>query len=147
MKVLLNRVHPPLSLRQVKYEAGRHLFPISISPDAAVSLSQTEIPLLNPDAQFSREDVKFASLKVIKDEALFLDKLKIDGPDYLQFRQGSRKMWIIPKSVSAPSVSIDERNSNPRFKFKKVEVSFELPAGSYATVILKAIGVEKKRRR
>lgn len=147
VKVLLNRVHPPLSLRQVKYEAGRLLFPINTPPDVAVSLSQIDVPLLNPDTQFSREDVKFASLKVIKDESLFLDKLKVEGPDYLQFRQGERKMWVIPKPVSAPAVSIDERNSNVRFKFKKVEVSFELPAGSYATVILKAIGVEKKRRR
>jgi len=147
VKVLLNRVHPPLKLKQVKYEAGRLLFPLGIPPDVAVSLRQIGIPLLNPDTQFSREDVKFASLKVVKDEALFLDKLKIDGPDYLQFRQGERKMWVIPKPVSAPSVSIDERNATPQYKFKKVEISFELPAGSYATVILKAIGVEKRGRR
>lgn len=147
VKVVLNRQHPPLKLKQVKYEAGLLLFPLSVPAEASALFSRLDVPLLNPGTLFERDEVRFAALRTLKDHGLSLEMLDVAGPEFLKFRQGSRRMWIIPRQVSAPSASADERNSDQKSKLKKIEISFELPPGSYATVLLKAIGVEKRGRR
>lgn len=149
-KVLLARAAPALALREIEYHAGSLAFPKDISQTKVGLLSQTSqttIPLLNPGLEFRDEQVKYACLNVLKEEGIALGDLVVPGFGELCFKDGVRPMWVFPKSVLNPSLSKDELNSTPSKERKKLTLCFELPPGSYATIVLKAMGIVKKSRK
>lgn len=145
VQVLLNRT-PGLAFRTVDYQAGHFLFPKNPTHDIINKFAILEVPLLRQDVEFPMDDVKFAALKVLKEEELTLENLTSPLKE-AQFKPGKRLAWVQPRLASDPKFSPDELNSAPTLPRQKLVISFELPPGSYATIVLKALGVEKKKKR
>lgn len=146
VKILISRYTPAVRLRHVKYEAGILFFPIDPPTEFISEIERLEVPLLRPNMNFQDDNTKFAAIKVCKDQGITVEGLDIKGYNIV-FREGVRKAWIKPKIVASPLFSSDEINSETKSPRVKMTLSFELQSGSYATLMLKAMGAEKKRRR
>lgn len=75
---------------------------------------------------------------VLAEEGLELNQLKLKGFRDLFFSKGDRAALCIPRELSA-EVGADELNARKQ----KLRLSFELPRGSYATLIVKRIAIEQ----
>lgn len=150
VKMLLKRMEPKLDFKVVEYHAGSFLFPKEMEFEKRKTLEALNVPLLWESTVFPSEEMKFASLRVLKDEGVSLRDLNIkcqgESKSYLVFKEGVRKVWVTPSVVSSPIVRSDELNGSPTKPRYKMTLSFNLPPGSYGTVILKAIGIAKKGR-
>lgn len=112
---------------QVKYEAGRLLFPKTWKN----KLKFDKLEMVSPDLKVDEEKMKIISM-VLRREGLKLEDLRIE--DYF-FKAHEREILIKPKNFSISELENDEVNAGK----KKVTISFELSKGSYATIILKFI--------
>lgn len=150
VKVILKRIEPKLDFKVVEYHAGALLFPKEIDTEKQKGLEALNVPLLWESTVFGSEEMKFASLRVLKDEGVSLKDLNIKGSEESRpirtFKEGVRQAWITPIVVSHPLLQSDELNSSPSKPRYKMTLCFNLPPGSYATVILKAMGIAKKGR-
>ncbi len=111
---------------QVKYEAGRLIFPRSWK-----NLKFDKFEMVAPGMNVSEEKMKIINM-VLRKEGLTLEDLKIE--EYF-FKAHEREILVKPKNFSISELEDDEVNRGKQ----KVTVSFELPKGSYATIILKFI--------
>ncbi len=71
---------------------------------------------------------------VLQREGTTMDALKVAGAR-LDFPKGERAPWVIPEGLKAEAPVADELNQGK----SAVKVSFALPPGSYATVVIKRL--------
>ena len=112
---------------QVKYEAGRLLFPKTWKN----KLKFDKFEMVAPGMQVDEGKMKIVNM-VLRREGLKLEDLKIE--DYF-FKAHEREILVKPKNFLISELEDDDVNHGK----KKVTISFELPKGSYATIVLKFI--------
>ncbi|MSP14254.1 MAG: tRNA pseudouridine(13) synthase TruD [Chloroflexi bacterium] len=100
-------------------------------------LRQISLPL--PEARTSFEDpaVAEALQAVLKEEDLQLSELKARVLKRAYLPRGRRTLLLIPRECRILSQGPDDKYAHR----SKVQVSFILPPGSYATLVLKALGL------
>jgi tRNA pseudouridine13 synthase len=70
-----------------------------------------------------------------------LQKEEVNMEDFQDIESQERLVLIQPEQYKATNVLTDEKNSSEKHPKKKVTLNFDLPSGSYATIILKYFGV------
>lgn len=114
-------------------EFGEMLFPVaSTIPNHWLGLN---VPLLARKTEL-REPWADAASRVLQRENITLSDLRVPGMDRPFFGEAPRYL-VVDATAASISPRQDDELTPKRFK---CEVRFELPRGSYATVVLRALG-------
>jgi tRNA pseudouridine13 synthase len=98
-----------------------------------------DLPLLAPDTPLVPPWGKLAG-HILQKESLKQDQLKVPGLRRPFFGQAPRSLTVDALNVILGHVHADETSSQPDKKEFKRTVTFDLPRGAYATVLLRALG-------
>lgn len=128
----LIRRHAPTVIEK-KYAMGRLAFYRELPSPILERLRSLRISLFHKGAEFSDPEVRTIVEEILREEGFALDDLKIPGDTGLG--RGVRSVLMFPENVSAAYPEPDELNPGRL----RVTVSFELPRGSYATILVKRI--------
>jgi tRNA pseudouridine13 synthase len=131
---LRDNVRPEL-LRPVSLRLGDVPIPAELDAAAANRLEKLRIPL--PSARLKLDGghpAAAATRAVLAEEGLELRDLQVRGVREMFFSKGERPALCRPRSLEW-SFADDEKHP-PRLK---LEIAFDLPRGSYATLLVKAV--------
>lgn len=96
-----------------------------------------ELPLPAPGTELI-EPWKTAAEQVLADEGIALDQLRIPGLRRPFFGEAMRRLFVDAVGFEISGAHSDETETAER-RFKRM-ISFDLPRGAYATVVLRALG-------
>lgn len=141
VKLLLLDLLPRKALCQIPYQVGALLFPREASSATTRFLRTGSFPLLAPDSgtQLPEGDGNPAAVRravegTLKREKLTLPSLEIrDAP--LFFKHEERALTVVPGKLVVGHAERDEHFPG-RFR---VRLSFTLPSGSYATLVVRRL--------
>lgn len=123
----------PTSILKSDDEFGEMLFPVAAAiPGHWLAL---DMPLLAKKSEL-REPWADAAHRMLQREGIALSDLRVPGLDRPFFGEAPRHL-IVDATAASISPRQDDELTPKRFK---CEVRFELPRGSYATVVLRALG-------
>lgn len=110
--------------------------PLAMDPSLLMAWETLAIPLASARLKPVGSEAWLPALEaVLAEENLTLKQLRIPGMDRPYFSKGERQACLRPRDF-ALDVGADDRNLGKR----RVTLSFELPRGCYATMIVKRIG-------
>jgi tRNA pseudouridine13 synthase len=110
-------------------------FPRQLDEAQREALHQARLPL--PTARSRHEAGPYAALmqRVVAAEGLELRQLRVKYPRDSFFSKGQRAAMVVPSALTA-SAEADELYRGRQ----KLRLRFDLPRGSYATIVLKQVG-------
>lgn len=133
---LLAQLLPRESLFPMPYQAGTLLFHRDGKPQVLRELRELTFPLLAPNSELKDPRVADAVNWVLGREKLKLSDLRIEeAPQMLFFKHEERNVLVTPQKLVLGRPGRDELNRG----FKKLNVAFTLPPGSYATLVVKRL--------
>ena len=113
--------------KKVDYSQGIFVFPNK-------EINNTKIPIIGFGTEFKDKKLRDISLKILKEEGIELRDFIIRGMPELVSEGDERNMFVIAEEIKT-KVEKDELKKDK----KKCIISFKLPKGSYATIIIKKI--------
>jgi tRNA pseudouridine13 synthase len=125
----------PMHLANVELKLGRVPVPIRISAEQRPEWEGLSLPL--PSARIQSDPASVWSRladDVLKEEGLTLADLKVKGMRKPFFSKGERPACVHPAGLSHVAET-DDRNAG----MQKLTLKFDLPRGSYATMLVKRI--------
>ena len=123
------------SLRQVRLRTGDMAFPLDLPPAAVGEFERLSLPLLSSRWKPEADDPRLPLAEaVLADEGLTLRDMQVRGVRDLFFSKGERPALLRPANLGH-EWGDDELNKSKR----KLTLSFDLPRGCYATIVVKAI--------
>ena len=124
--------------RTVEYSHGSLAFWNKLSPEHEAFLSQLVIPAVGPGAEFPGERIARIAAEVLSRDGLTLETLKMKVRVHgVFFKAYPRKAVIVPEHLKASSPEPDDIYPGR----KKLVLSFFLPPGSYATMLIKRLSL------
>ncbi len=127
-----------IQISTIKYNVGEFIF-YSVLPDSVLTLLKlTQIPAPGYDTIFDNDSVKNITEELLADEKIKLADFEIKKFAGLTVRGISRKMLVFPENFTISAPAPDEMYTS---KFK-LSLDFFLSKGSYATIIIKALGAK-----
>jgi tRNA pseudouridine13 synthase len=114
---------------------GEMLFPTREATPP--ELAELDLPLLARKTEL-REPWKAAAEEVLQAEGITVDQLEIPGVRRPFFGEEPRKLFFVAEEFQPGRPESDESAGDP--KRRKRTISFSLPRGCYATVLLRALG-------
>ncbi|HLY10894.1 MAG TPA: tRNA pseudouridine(13) synthase TruD [Planctomycetota bacterium] len=118
---------------EVEYVAGRHVFYRSLRPEHQDRLAELAIPLITPSQKFEGEAADIVAA-ILRDEQIEQRQFRLKKLAKTFFGKGVRDALIAPAGLKSSSGD-DELHRGRR----RMTLSFELPKGAYATVLLKRL--------
>jgi tRNA pseudouridine13 synthase len=131
----LRRAVPARDQLVLRYQLGTLVFPRSLPPNLFPDIRLRTFPLLAPDSKFTDEDVKIACENALQREGLTLSGLQVERLRAFHFKHEERPLFIFPGSLRASEPRPDEVNR----RRLKVVLSFTLPPGAYATLVVRRV--------
>lgn len=130
----LENASPNHVLPRIELTCGPVALPIPQDPAATAAWLDLQLPL--PSARIDRPEGLVGELldQVLAEEGVELREVRVKYPRDSFFSKGSRRAWIIPANATSAEAA-DELYPGRR----KIQLSFELPRGSYATMLVKRI--------
>jgi tRNA pseudouridine13 synthase len=133
---LLQLLLPREQLFPMRYQAGTLLFHRDGPPEVLGYLRRASFPLLAANSEVQDPKAKEAVEWVLAKEKLRLQDLRIaQAPQLLFFKHEERPVLVTPEKLVVTDSRRDELNRG----LEKVTVSFTLPPGSYATLVVKRL--------
>jgi len=125
---------PAADLIGLRYQAGALVFPRSLTRELRDDLWNRTFPLLAPDSHIDDPRVRDAALGALRAQGLTLEQLRVpDSP--LFFKHEERPLFVRPGKLRVHPPRLDELNRGKR----KVNLSFTLPPGAYATLVVRRV--------
>ncbi|HKC61516.1 MAG TPA: tRNA pseudouridine(13) synthase TruD [Myxococcales bacterium] len=125
---------PAAELIGLRYQAGALVFPRSLTRELRDDLWNRTFPLLAPDSVIDDARVRDAALWALRTQGLTLEQLRVpDSP--LFFKHEERPLFVRPGKLRVHPPRPDELNRGRR----KVNLSFTLPPGAYATLVVRRV--------
>lgn len=122
---------PPHKRSSTKYVAGRHVWRECEDPPELVET----FPLLDHTVEPEDPAVRTAIDAALAAEGLTIPKFKVDGIRGCFYKAVERPLVVRPTDLQLLGEEEDDRRPGRR----KVRLSFELPPGAYATLVLKRL--------
>lgn len=126
---------PAAELVGLRYQAGALVMPRAIEPALRAKLHNKTFPLLAPDSRFDDRQVEEAALGALAAQGLKLDQLKVPGADNVFFKHEERPLFVFPDKLRVNEARPDELHRGK----VKVNLSFTLPPGAYATLVVRRL--------
>lgn len=117
---------------EVPGKTGPYLFPVEPPVDV-----RFDIPTVASKLAPCRPEIEHEIDEVLSERGLTLADFNVRGLRSRYFRSFLRKAWVIPDGLAVGDPKPDRDDPSD----VEVRVSFTLPAGSYATMLLKALTV------
>lgn len=139
---LLTLLLPARTLCEAPYSCDRHIF--WTAPDNAAakavreSLSGLEMPLLGPRTKIHDDAVGEAIAETLEAEGLTLPQFRLEGLEHAFMKEVSRPLILTPDHFEVGEVELDELASKGE-DLRKLTLSFTLPPGAYATLVIKRV--------
>lgn len=114
---------------------GSFLFYERLHPELLEKLKNEFLPLASRGVTFDDPLKKEVTESVLAEEGLTLQEFYIRKVRKVFLSSIPRKVVVIPQETNPPETGKDEANQGKRF----LRLSFSLPPGSYATVVIKRI--------
>jgi tRNA pseudouridine13 synthase len=125
-----------LAARAVPYTQGELLFFTGLGDAARQFFARHEIPMASPRTVLSPQPVAKAITAVLAREGIGLQDLKlplrIEG---IYFKPYKRSGVVVPRGLQLSRPEPDELLQGKQ----KLELTFELPPGSYATILVRRL--------
>lgn len=137
IKHIVSNLVTPEELLSVRYAAGTLLFFKNISSDVLLNFPK-EFPTISFDMNVSDEESSVIN-EIITRENISLEDFKNYEKTGTYFSTHLRKVVVTPKNLRKSPFDQDMVNSIGNHSCFKVELAFELPKGSYATIVTKSI--------
>jgi len=118
----------------LRYQAGALLFPRALAPALRDELWSKTFPLLAPDSEIADAAVRVAALGALRAQDLGLSDLRIEGAPVF-FKHEERPLFVHPGKLRVHDPRPDELNRGRL----KINLSFTLPPGAYATLVVRRI--------
>ena len=125
----------PANLTDVELKLGRVPAPVRVPEEHRAAWESLTLPL--PSARVKPEPgVSWLPIveEVLRGEGLTLAELRVKGMQKPFFSKGDRPASVLPENLIATS-DADELNKGRR----KLTLRFDLPRGSYATMLVKRV--------
>jgi tRNA pseudouridine13 synthase len=135
VKRYLQRRVPAAELLGLRYQAGALILPRALPRELREVLWKKTFPLLAPDTTFADEEVRAAALDALRAQGLQLEQLVVPETRQLFFKHEERPLFVRPGKLRVNDPRPDELN---RGKLK-VNLSFTLPPGAYATLVVRRV--------
>ena len=126
---------PGPELIGLRYQAGSLLFPRSLPRELRDELWARTFPLLAPDSTFDDSRIETAALGALKSQGLQLSDLRVPETPQLFFKHEERPLFVVPGKLRVNEPRRDELNRGRL----KVNLSFTLPPGAYATLVVRRV--------
>jgi tRNA pseudouridine13 synthase len=124
-------------LYSVEYAVGSLLFYSDLSQQEMKAIPK-EFPTISEIAVFSEDEQKIVD-RILTKEGLTLEDFKIEAETGNFFKTRARVVMLLPDEFKVSEPARDELNSKGNEQRYKMQVSFSLPKGSYATVVTKRL--------
>ncbi len=130
----LKSILQPAQQRSFSLISGECLFPASLNDDQSLLLRDLQLPL--PSARIDHPDgpVGEQLTQVLSEEQMELRQIRVKYPRDSFFSRGHRDAVVFPEGLTA--VAQDDELYAQR---QKLTLSFALPRGSYATILVKRL--------
>ena len=131
----LNDQVPRKDLTPVVLRLGEVPMPRRLDTDLNEMLHSFQLPLHSARNQLEEDDPRKPYYdRILADEGLTLEQFKLKGFRNLFFSKGERAAWCFPQNLEARNAK-DEEHARKQ----KLTLRFDLPRGSYATLVVKRI--------
>jgi tRNA pseudouridine13 synthase len=125
-----------LVAKAVPYAQGELLFFTGLSDAARQFFARHEIPMASPRTILSPQPVARAVAAVLAREGIGLEDLKLPWRiKGIYFKPYARPGGVVPKGLQLGRPEPDELHQGKQ----KLELTFELPPGSYATILVRRL--------
>lgn len=125
------------SLRTFNLRGGQLPFVTAMTEAQRQMVSDPLIPLPSPRLAIGDDPVSLALQAVLEEEGITLDALRLRGFKKMFFSRGARAAWCFP-----PALAYNSGTDELHVARHKLQLNFELPRGSYATLLIKRITAE-----
>ena len=126
---------PAAELIALRYQAGALTFPRALPRALRDELWASTFPLLAPDSRLDDPLVRDCALGALRAQGLSLADLRVPETPQLFFRHEERPLFVVPGKLRVHAPRPDELNRGRR----KVNLSFTLPPGAYATLVVRRV--------
>jgi tRNA pseudouridine13 synthase len=126
---------PASELIGLRYQAGALTFPRVLPRELRDELWAKTFPLLAPDSTFDDLQIQAAALGALKAQGLALADLRVPETRQLFYKHEERPLFVVPGKLRVNEPRRDELNRGRL----KVNLSFTLPPGAYATLVVRRV--------
>ena len=133
-RYLVQRI-PAAELIGLRYQAGALTFPRSLPRELREELWSKSFPLLAPDSKFEDPLVERSALGALRAQGLTPADLSVPHTPQLFFKHEERPLFVVPGKLRIHPPRPDEVNRGRL----KVNLSFTLPPGAYATLVVRRV--------
>lgn len=134
LAALITEVVPGERLRTFRLKLGPVPTPPTLTAEEASRLG-VDLPLPSARVQLPPNSPWRKLIdNALADQGFTLPEMKVPGVRRPFFSRGDRPAWVVPSGVSA-EVAGDERHAGKR----RLNLVFDLPRGSYATIVVKQL--------
>jgi len=137
VKLLLKKTLKHNEIYGIRYLVGELIFYKNLSEKDFAKIPET-LKLIGPRMQMTELEKRIIG-KVLSKEGLSLKDLDIQDETSDFFGVRERPVIIRPKDFKISEPMVDELNDRGKKNTFKITLSFELPKGSYATIVTKRI--------
>lgn len=131
---------PAEQLVEVRLKMGAVPMPRRLSAEQATTLSELQLPLHSARIRLDDADSRKPYYdRVLAEEGVTVDQFKLKGLREMFFSKGERPAWCMPGDLHWEAGPDETRSGR-----QKLQLRFDLPRGSYATLIVKRIAVDAK---
>ncbi|HKB36701.1 MAG TPA: tRNA pseudouridine(13) synthase TruD [Gemmataceae bacterium] len=135
LALYLRQLARPEQLLAVRLRLGEVPFHHNLDAEQFQQLVSATLPLASARLKLDPDDPRGELVRaVLKDEGLELEQMKLKGFREMFFSKGERPALCLPRELSA-SAEADDLHPG-RMKW---QLAFELPRGSYATLLVKRL--------
>jgi tRNA pseudouridine13 synthase len=137
VKEVIKEVVDKKKLYSVEYSIGALLFYTSLSEQEMKKIPFT-LQTVSDTATFSDAEKQIID-HILSKEGITLQNLAIESETENFFKTRPREVLLIPEDFTISKPVRDEINSKGNIQRFKIQVSFSLPKGSYATIVTKRL--------
>ncbi len=131
------------ALRPLRYPHGTWEFYEELAPPLAERLRSVALPVPGYDSDLSSGSVRAIVEDVLSAEGITLSDLRVRQMHRIVVHGVERQALVVPEGLRASAAEKDDRYPGKM----KMALKFFLPRGSYATILLKRIGMAFPSRR
>jgi tRNA pseudouridine13 synthase len=129
--------------RALRYSVGSFIFPVELGDEARASLAGRTLPVPGHDTVVADDDVREVLDAVLAAEEIGLSDLRARQLPRISAHGVTRPAWMRPAHLEAGEPADDERYPGRL----SLALSFSLPRGCYATILVKRLGLAVPRSR